>query len=150
MAKIPRTDYLRYRSLSRMRHSSRFKSWLSEQAERLGMSDEDLFEKMKDERMSATDVTNADPAVVNTTLPSITGTIASGSVLTADRGVWTGASTYVYDWLKDGLTTGIATTTYTLAAGDVGAMISVRVTGTDADGTTSVSAVSAEVGPITA
>lgn len=148
MVKASRTEYLRYRSLSRMRHSSRFKSWLTEQADRLGLDDEELFSKMKDERLSASDVEQLAPDIVNTTAPSITGLLAVGSVLTADKGVWTGATTYSYDWHKDGVTTGATGTTYTLAADDVDSMISVVVTATD--GTTSISAESEAVGPVTA
>jgi hypothetical protein len=64
-----------------------------------------------------------------TTPPSITGNAAVGSVLTGDKGVWSGSPTsYTYQWLRDDREIEGATgTTYRPVAADVGTMISLRV-----------------------
>lgn len=86
-------------------------------------------------------VTPALAAPVNTVAPAITGTATVGQTLTATNGTWTGnpTPTYTREWLADGVVIPSATgTTYVLVAGDVGKVITVRVTATN-----SVSAVSA-------
>lgn len=71
---------------------------------------------------------------VNDVLPAITGTAQQGQVLTATSGDWTAfptPPTYVYAWQRDGTPiAGATVATYTLVAGDVGKVVSVKVTAT--------------------
>lgn len=70
--------------------------------------------------------------------PVITGTAQVGQVLTAGAGTIAdtdGLGTFSYQWLKNDVNIGGATNnTYTPVAGDVGAVIKVRVTFTDGAG----------------
>ena len=87
----------------------------------------------------------------NTALPVISGTTQDGHVLTTTNGTWNGppASAYAYQWRRDGVDIGGATAaTYTLVTADVGAMMTVAVTATNAKG--SGTAIAAGVGPVTA
>lgn len=43
---MPRPRYVRHRTFEQARHSRRFKSWLDEQATRLGMTAEELFNNL--------------------------------------------------------------------------------------------------------
>jgi hypothetical protein len=90
------------------------------------------------------------PVPVNTIAPAITGSASQGSTLTVSNGTWTNSPTgYAYQWLQDGVTiVGATAATYALVSGDVGHMISCRVTATNANG--SGQATAAAVGPITA
>lgn len=93
----------------------------------------------------------AGEAPANTVEPAITGTPQEGQVLTASDGTWTGdpEPTFTYQWLADGEPiVGATADTYTPVTGDVDAMISVAVTGTNSAG--EATAVSDEVGPVTA
>jgi hypothetical protein len=85
---------------------------------------------------------------VNLTLPAITGQAAVGAILTSSVGAWANAPTaYVRQWRRDGTDiVGATGVTYTCAAADLGAMISVAVTANNALG--SATAVSLEVGPV--
>jgi hypothetical protein len=85
-------------------------------------------------------------APANTALPTISGTPAVGSTLTAAAGTWTGtpAPTFAYQWERcdsggaNCADIGGATgTTYLLAQADAGSTIRVRVIGTNAGGSTS-------------
>ena len=90
-------------------------------------------------------------APVNTVLPSISGTPTVGETLTADPGTWTGTATivYTYQWLADEVEIeGATEATYELVEGDVGAEITVEVTGTTGVG--SDTATSESVGPVAA
>jgi hypothetical protein len=84
-------------------------------------------------------------APTNTTAPSISGTATQGQTLTAAKGTWTGSPTsYAYEW-QDCSTSGTGCTnisgatssTYTLAAGDVGHTARVAVTATNSGGSAS-------------
>jgi RHS repeat-associated protein len=100
-------------------------------------------------------VVAAPPA--NTVLPAITGTAKAGQTLTASTGTWTGTPTitYAYQW-QDCNTSGgscsniigATSSTYVLAAGDVGNTVRVVVTATNAGG--SVSANSAATATVAA
>lgn len=81
--------------------------------------------------------------------PVISGTPQVGSTLTTSNGTWTGspAPTFTYLWYKDGLSTGVTTSSYLLSSTDLGSTITVVVTGSNIVG--SSSATSAGVGPIT-
>jgi hypothetical protein len=84
----------------------------------------------------------------NTVEPTITGSPAQGQTLTATPGTWTSDTTptFAYQWLRcpasggasDGSDCasidGATTTSYVVAAGDVGFRLRVRVTATNADG----------------
>ncbi|MFL5962777.1 MAG: hypothetical protein ACJ757_07805 [Gaiellaceae bacterium] len=84
-------------------------------------------------------------APVNTALPTITGTPAVGQTLTASNGTWSNAPTsYAYQWLRcnGGGNSCVSVAngtskTYTLVGADAGHTMRVRVTATNADGSTS-------------
>lgn len=80
---------------------------------------------------------------------TIAGTPRVGEVLTSEVSSWTPAGvTLAYQWLADGAPIdGATSTTYTVAPADLGAYISLRVTGT-APGYTAAEAESNEIGPI--
>lgn len=89
------------------------------------------------------------PVPVNTALPAISGTTTSGQVLSLSNGTWTNTPTgYAYQWFRDGVAvSGQTANTYTLGAGDVGAMISARVIASNVYGAGSP-AFAAAVGPV--
>ncbi|WP_425956344.1 hypothetical protein [Xylanimonas sp. McL0601] len=66
--------------------------------------------------------------------PTVEGTAQVGAMLTATTTDWTPAATFAYQWLREGVAIeGATASTYSLVPGDLGAAISVRVTGS-ADG----------------
>jgi hypothetical protein len=79
----------------------------------------------------------------NTVAPTITGTAQEGQTLTAVNGTWTGGSiVYTYQWNAGvaGATpiSGATSGTYLVTAGEVGDIITVDVTATNAAGTDTV------------
>jgi len=89
-------------------------------------------------------------APVNTAYPTISGSAASGSTLTATTGTWTGTSpSYAYSWLR--CTTlavatcsaiaGATSATYTLGSGDVGRYLRIAVTASNARGSATMRSV---------
>jgi outer membrane protein assembly factor BamB len=80
---------------------------------------------------------------VNTGVPQITGTASYGHVLTASTGSWTqNPTSYTYEWLRcrSGTCspeTGVTTSSYTVASGDIGSQIEVQVTAVNSAGATS-------------
>jgi hypothetical protein len=91
-------------------------------------------------------------APANAAAPTVSGTPARGSLLTATPGSWSAAgNSYRYQWQRDSgggwaNILGATTATYTLALADENAQVRVLVTATNVDG--SASAASAPVGPI--
>ena len=83
-------------------------------------------------------------------VPTINGTVASGSKLTAVPGTWTTGTTLSYQWLRAGVAiTGATTSTYTLTSSDISKTLSVRVTGVKT-GYTTISKTSAATTAVTA
>src|SRR4051812_24592634 len=85
--------------------------------------------------------------------PVITGTLTSGSLLTTTIGTWSPVgTTYTFQWERSvgggafAPIPGATRATYRLVIADNGALVHVRVTAINADG--SVSALSADVGPV--
>jgi hypothetical protein len=79
-------------------------------------------------------VAKAPPA--NSVAPTVAGTAARGSVLTAAAGTWAGAgNTYAYQWQRNEVNiTGATAATYTLQGADENAKVRVKVTATNVDG----------------
>jgi hypothetical protein len=89
------------------------------------------------------------PANTVPPLLSVISDLTVGSMLAVSAGTWTNATTYARQWLRAGAAiAGATATSYTLAAADIGAMISARVTATGVGG--GGSAESNAVGPIEA
>lgn len=87
---------------------------------------------------------------VNTVAPAITGTATVGSTLTAADGTWTGraAPALTRNWNRTGVAiAGATAATYVLVSADVGATITVTVTGANSFGR--VAATSAATAAIT-
>jgi hypothetical protein len=84
-------------------------------------------------------------APVNTSLPTISGTAQVGQTLTATNGTWSNApASFAYHWLRcNGGGNSCASIangtqqTYTLVGADAGSTMRVRVTATNADGSSS-------------
>jgi hypothetical protein len=90
-------------------------------------------------------------APANTVAPTITGTAQEGQTLTAHDGTWTGlpTPTITRQWKKNGVAIGGATgTTYVPVTGDIGAVITLTVTGTNVN--SAVSATSAATSAVIA
>lgn len=99
---------------------------------------------------SARAVTQAAPK--NTAEPRISGSPSAGSTLTTTSGDWTGTAPidYAYQWVRcptsggkaDGsdcaTISGATTSAYVVGSGDVGKRLRVRVTASNADGSTTV------------
>ena len=84
---------------------------------------------------AATAAVPAPPRMTNTALPTISDTTpAVAQSLTATAGTWTPSDgTYAYQWLLDGTpVAGATTAAYTVGAGDLGKVLSVRVTASKA------------------
>lgn len=92
---------------------------------------------------SASSATQVAP--VNSAPPTITGTPAVGQTLTASDGTWSNSpASFAYQWLRCNgggnscaNIAGSTMKTYTLVTGDAGETIRVRITATNADGSTS-------------
>ena len=86
---------------------------------------------------------------VNSVAPVASGSLTVGSVLSVTTGTWTNSPTsYAYQWKRDAVDIPSAITNiHTLVVADLGAMMSCRVTATNADG--SASADSNSLGPVT-
>ncbi len=86
-------------------------------------------------------------------LPSISGNVVEGEVLTADTSGISdgdGLGAFGYQWLRDGaVISGATASTYTLADGDVDTRISVQVSYTDSGGTSEGPLTSAQTAAVT-
>ncbi|MGW8483062.1 hypothetical protein ACWGJP_07965 [Microbacterium sp. NPDC055903] len=109
-------------------------------------------ESVTAESASTTAVAAGSLAVV---IPTISGSVAVGSALTAKPGSWTPGTVFTYRWLRNGTTISAATSaTYTPVTADAGAALSVAVTGTlpgytSATRTSAVTAKVATAGSVT-
>ena len=84
--------------------------------------------------------------------PVISGTTQVGQTLTATPGVWLNSPTsFGRQWRRDGAAiTGAEDSTYQLVTADIGAIITIAVTASNAAGAAAQPAVSAGVGPVQA
>jgi glucose/arabinose dehydrogenase len=72
---------------------------------------------------------------VNTAPPQIAGPPIPGARLTCVPGTWTGADSFAYEWLRDGVNRAAAVT-YRPSTADVGHALACTVTASNADGST--------------
>lgn len=86
----------------------------------------------------------------NTILPAISGTAQVGQTLTTTNGTWANGTTgFAYQWFRGGSAiSGATSSSYALVTADLAALITVRVTATNANGSTP--ATSPSVGPVAA
>lgn len=135
---MARHRYIRHRKFNRIRHSRRLLKWLDEQATRLSVTEETLFNLMVGNRFSfeAVESLTTFPEVpANSVIPAITGTAQVGQTLTATPGTWSGepTPTLSYQWFRDdGVDdipiSGATGLTYELTAEDEGSVVFVRET----------------------
>lgn len=84
-------------------------------------------------------IVNGIGSPVNSAAPAITGTARVGQTLTSTTGTWSGSPTYARQWLAAGVAISGATgATYVPVVGDIGKVITVRVTATNDKGSVSV------------
>jgi len=88
------------------------------------------------------------PGTLTSSVPTISGTLEVGAVLTANPGVWTSGAALSYQWYANGVAAGIGRT-LTLTSSHQGKGMTVRVTGTLA-GYTSVARTSAATSAVKA
>ncbi|WP_166790458.1 carboxypeptidase regulatory-like domain-containing protein [Cryobacterium tagatosivorans] len=86
-----------------------------------------------------------------TPVPTISGSVTVGSILTAQPGTWAPAPiSLTYQWRRDGAAmTGATGTTYTVRVADIGSRLTVTVTGSKS-GCASVARTSAQTDPVPA
>lgn len=88
----------------------------------------------------------APPALV--TPPVASGTMRIGQVLSSSDGVWTDATSWAYQWMRDGVPiTGEIGATYTVVAADIAALITCEVTASGPGGTSAPEASNALASP---
>lgn len=93
-------------------------------------------------RVSGSTVATPAAAPTNSVLPAISGVAQEGQTLTAWEGVWTGSPTFAFQWEADGTPVpGATEKTFVPAAGQVGDVITVVVTGANAAGSASAESV---------
>lgn len=74
----------------------------------------------------------------NIVAPVVSGDEHVGEILTTTNGTWTGSPTFSYQWTRDGVNIGNATSeNYTTQEADIGHAIGCTVTGTNAGGSVS-------------
>ncbi|WP_243399977.1 hypothetical protein [Arthrobacter glacialis] len=90
----------------------------------------------------------SEPLTLTAPTPTISGTLRTGSTLTANPGTWTSGATFQYQWYRSGAAvTGATGKTYKLVKADANKTMMVRVTGSKS-GYTTVSKDSAFTAPI--
>lgn len=67
--------------------------------------------------------------------PQVSGSPEAGQTLTCTPGTWQGATSFAYQWLRNGSPIGVTTPEYTLSAADEGKAIQCRVAGANAEAT---------------
>ncbi|MGA8352873.1 MAG: choice-of-anchor Q domain-containing protein [Solirubrobacteraceae bacterium] len=84
-----------------------------------------------------------------TTPPQLSGIAEPGETLTCTSGTWTGEGTltYSYEWLRNGLSTGDKTTSYTIEPSDAESQIACLVTVSGTYGAREATSTSVEVRP---
>lgn len=82
------------------------------------------------ESATVSKISAATAKVATAATPTISGTAAYGSTLTAKPGTWTSGTTFTYQWYADGAAiSGAKKSTLALGSAQKGAAITVRVTG---------------------
>jgi hypothetical protein len=101
---------------------------------------------------NATAVVAAGKAPANTRRPGIAGSMVEGATVTLDRGAWTGASSFTFQWLRcnaaGGACVAIAGATgtqYRLTAADVGHKVRANVTARNSRGPATVMSVESAI-----
>jgi glucose/arabinose dehydrogenase len=84
-------------------------------------------------------------APVNTSAPAIQGSATPGSQLTCTPGAWSGATSFAYEWLRDGAPLA-AGATFRPRASDVGHLLSCQVTASNAGGSAQALSAAVRVG----
>lgn len=93
---------------------------------------------------NATTIVKGGKAPVNTRKPVVSGSMVEGSVVTVDRGTWTGAGpiTFTHQWIRCtnrcAAISGATGTQYRLSSSDVGTKVRVNVTARNSAGATTV------------
>ena len=94
---------------------------------------------------NATQIVAASKPPANTKRPSISGSMVEGATVTLDRGTWTGAATFSYQWLRCNSAggscvpiAGATGTQYRLTAADVGHKLRANVTARNTRGPATV------------
>jgi hypothetical protein len=83
------------------------------------------------------------------TAPTISGTAAVGSELSCANGTWQGATSFAYQWLRNGEEIGSATaSTYTTVPADEGTAIQCKVTATNSEGSSSAVSGNEVIAPV--
>jgi hypothetical protein len=91
-------------------------------------------------------------APANTVPPSVPPSAAVDDVIRCDPGTWTGSPTFAFQWLRDGAPAAGATDQFfAVGPGDVGHVLSCRVTATNAGGSASATSntVTPQAPPVT-
>ncbi|UXS01639.1 hypothetical protein [Agrobacterium tumefaciens] len=84
-------------------------------------------------------IVNGIGSPANSVAPAITGTARVGQTLTSTTGTWSGSPTYARQWFAAGVAISGATgATYVPVVGDIGKVITVRVTASNDKGSVSV------------
>lgn len=93
-------------------------------------------------RVTGPTISTPATAPANSVLPAISGIAQEGEPLTAWEGVWAGSPTFAFQWEADGTpVSGATEKTFTPLAGNIGDVITVVVTGTNAAGSASAESV---------
>lgn len=74
-------------------------------------------------------VTIAGAPDVSSVTPTIAGIVAVDQQVSAEPGIWTSGASFAYDWLLDGVSTGVSTKSFDVPVSAAGKALSVAVTG---------------------